>query len=252
MTYSLKYACISRRGRRRKNQDNLCVDGLYLDQIHNDSPIQAGTVSLDSPHTFGVFDGLGGECDGETASFMAARYLSENMDKIHEEQNPFLIKKAIGRACLAMNQEICDFARLNKYSAMGTTLAGVTVLPDMVYGYNLGDSRIYRFSESGLKQYSRDHVSNGIFFNVGLTQYLGIPETEFIICPDTFYEPVKDKDLYLICSDGLSNLLSDEVINDILRSYSSPTEVLEVMLSEAETLGLKDNTTGILLQIEKE
>ena len=85
--------------------------------------------------------------------------------------------------------------------------------------------------------------------DVPLLQYLGIPETEMVIEPSFFTEEVRAGDVYLICSDGLTDMLSEERIVQILISGDPPESLAEKLLGEALAAGGRDNITMILIRI---
>ena len=122
-----------------------------------------------------------------------------------------------------MNQAICDYGRTNKINSMGTTAALLAFAEDAVYSCNLGDSRIYKSDREKFCQISQDHVlGRSLFGKAPLTQYLGMEEENLQLEPSISRQEIKIGDRFLLCSDGITDMLSDGEIADILsREYSS-------------------------------
>ena len=132
---------------------------------------------------------------------------------------------------------------------------------------NLGDSRIYLFRNNVLKQLSEDHTQVQTLIRTGalseeaakthpsrnmLTQHMGIFPNEMIIEPHILIDQVIfEKDRWLICSDGLTDLLSDEEIGAILAKNENIVQVSKELVEIALTRGAHDNITCITLQAEK-
>lgn len=247
MRYSISYWCVSHIGNVRSvNQDNLVYNRSFLpiNKEKRSEPI-CGKEAAKDLFILGVFDGLGGEECGEVASYIAAKTAAE----IKPKKNPAL--DILAYHSLA-NQKICDYAVKNSVSAMGTTAAMLTFTEKKIILSNVGDSRVYRFDGDELKQLSVDHVSVSAFgMKPPLSQNLGIPPTEMIIDPYLLELPYKDNDLYLICSDGLTDMVKNEEIAEILKN-ELPGDAIESLLSKALKAGGRDNITIILCKIKRE
>jgi protein phosphatase len=121
-----------------------------------------------------------------------------------------------------------------------------------IYTCNLGDSKIYRCDNKNLTQISKDHVID--IFNdrkPPLSQFLGIPESEFIIEPYITHGAYNDGDLYLICSDGLTDMISENMIKNILAENKDVKICVDILLEKALANGGTDNITVILCKIKK-
>lgn len=246
MHYSIHYSCISHIGNVRKvNQDNFICDSHYIGTTGTiiEFPLQGSKSSKDVP-IFGVFDGMGGEECGEIASYIAAKVASTIKIK----------KDSVGELlqfCKKANSDICDYAKENVISAMGTTAAMLVFTKDRVTLCNIGDSKIFRFSDGILEQISEDHVGIASFgTKPPLSQNLGIPPNELVIAPYFAQGPYLNGDIYLICSDGLTDMVSVEEIASVLTA--EPIEVANIeLLEKALFKGGRDNITIILCQIER-
>ena len=247
MNYRIHFSCISHPGsRRRINQDNFICDGRYM-QAENDGtvfPIE-GYVSANASAVFGVFDGMGGEECGEVASFIAAEAAASlriGGDVIGD----------ISAYCTRANGEICRYAAENGIGTMGTTAAMMVFAPDEIVLCNIGDSRIYRFSGGRLEQISQDHTAVGIYGRKPpLSQHLGIPPSELLIEPYLAAGRYNKNDIYLICSDGLTDMLNNEEIRELLCDKKFDG-IAPRLLNRAIEKGGKDNISLILCRIERD
>ena len=247
MAYIVEFFCVSHKGHlRSSNQDNFCYQKQYLecDNTGSDGVVVGRALSKDQP-VFAVFDGMGGEECGEMAAYIAAKGLAE-----YEFKDP--TPTELEKYCLTANDEICRFTEENSLTSMGTTAAILRFMPKEIQLCNIGDSKIYRYTNRMLRQISYDHVSIGVFgAKPPLTQNLGIREDELIISPYISSCEYHANDIYLICSDGLTDMVSNEDIWKILSS-TEKEECAELLLRKALENGGKDNITLILLCVNEE
>lgn len=246
MYYKIYYSCLSHIGNVRSvNQDNFICDGRYMenDEIPIEFPI-CGTKTSKEVSVFGIFDGMGGEECGEIASYIASKAASDieiGKDAIAD----------LSQFCQKANLDICDYATLHKVTSMGTTAAMLVFTEKEVALCNIGDSKIFRLCNGTLEQISMDHVAVAAFgVKPPLSQNLGIPPNELVIDPYLARGPYNDGDIYLICSDGLTDMVSVDEITEVL--VSTPIEeAITKLLDKALANGGKDNTTIILCKIER-
>lgn len=246
MNYNIIYSCVSHVGSVRSiNQDNIICNGLYMEtnDEHTKFPL-CGVKSSKDPSVFGVFDGMGGEERGEIASYIAAKNaaaLGIGKDAVAD----------LSKFCNKTNTDICDYASENEVSAMGTTAAMLVFTDRGITLCNIGDSRIFRFCDGVLEQISTDHITTAAFgVKPPLSQNLGIPPTEMIIEPYFVQGLYNDGDIYLICSDGLTDMVTTDDIAATLASKSIGEACTE-LLKKALANGGRDNTTIILCKIER-
>jgi len=247
MEYSIEYFCVSHKGNLRStNQDNFYCLNEYMPSDNNgsDGVINGVARSMDTP-VFAVFDGMGGEECGEVAAYIAAKQISEC--KFEHTSHLELLQY-----CKIANDEICKYTAENSLVSMGTTAAILMFAKKKILLCNIGDSKIFRFTDGALQQISYDHVSISAFgTKPPLTQNLGIKEDELIISPYTATGEYHNHDIYLICSDGLTDMVSNEDIGNILNS-SQKENSADLLLQKALENGGKDNITLILLYISKD
>lgn len=250
MKYDVFYSIVCNIGKiRNVNQDNFWCDNKYLEAINSGlKSVVKGEISVDENPTFAVFDGMGGEQYGEIAAHLATM----TFDKNYKASKFSDIKKFHYETCKLMNDEIVNFADKNQINHMGTTAAIITFSRDRVYICNIGDSKIYRFYKNKLIQISEDHIVGDLNKRKPpLSQYLGISEVEFLIEPHIANEIIKKGDRYLLCSDGLTDMLSEKEIKYILSKNQDVQACLEKLLEIALEKGGRDNITIILCQLNK-
>lgn len=212
------YSAATDKGRRLENQDKIFIDEKEL--------------------CFAVFDGMGGEQCGEVASEIASGTMKDNLTL------------SLNDICMKANADICRYMKKYHISCMGTTAAMVRFENSKIEVCNIGDSRVYKFANHELEQISHDHVMNMGMFKTRrvLTQYLGIPEDEMIIEPHTEKRAVESGETYLICSDGLTDMVTDEVIMDIIIK-SDVRNASENLVQAALANGGNDNVSVIVCKV---
>jgi protein phosphatase len=234
---------------------------------NRDAPFALGG-SAETPCVFAVCDGMGGEADGEFASLTAVTALAEHAKEIESAgagANAEKIHAAAQKFVTDANSRLCGAMRA-KPVRMGTTLALAVVTDGAVYSYNLGDSRIYALSSSGLfTRVSEDHtlaaqkVKMGLLtedeaktsrWRHSLTRHLGLFEDEMIVMPAVAEPlPIGEGCRMLLCSDGLTDMAEDARIEEILRSSPSAEDAAERLLTEALENGGRDNVTCVVVDI---
>ena len=251
MAYQIEYAYTCHIGKiRNNNEDNFwcCGDSLEA-QNQGMSHIRSGYMKQSEYPLLAVFDGMGGESCGEMAAFLAAEACGEHFktakDGIRNDPEEFL-----NEICESMNQAICDYGRTNKINSMGTTAALLAFAEDAVYSCNFGDSRIYKSDREKFYQISQDHVlGRSLFGKAPLTQYLGMEEENLQLEPSISRQEIKIGDRFLLCSDGITDMLSDGEIADILSRDIPVAKTVEILVDRALKKGGRDNITVVLCEI---
>ena len=251
MAYQIEYAYTCHIGKiRNNNEDNFwcCGDSLEA-QNQGMSHIRSGYMKQSEYPLLAVFDGMGGESCGEMAAFLEAEACGEHFktakDGIRNDPEEFL-----NEICESMNQAICDYGRTNKINSMGTTAALLAFAEDAVYSCNLGDSRIYKSDREKFYQISQDHVlGRSLFGKAPLTQYLGMEEENLQLEPSISRQEIKIGDRFLLCSDGITDMLSDGEIADILSRDIPVAKTVEILVDRALKKGGRDNITVVLCEI---
>jgi PPM family protein phosphatase len=209
-----------------------------------------------SPPLFAVADGMGGAKAGEVASAVAV----EAVEGWRESPEP--VEAQLAGIVRDANRRIYDLAVADESRrGMGTTLTLAKVHGDEVSLAHVGDSRAYRLRDSELTQLTRDHSLVAELERSGqitpeaaehhpqrsiITRALG-PEPDVEV--DTYTLAGREGDVFLICSDGLTSMISDEEVTSILRSSASLDEAADALVRAANQSGGKDNTTVILFRL---
>ena len=246
MRYSIICKCVSHIGNHRSlNQDNFVLDGEYMDsQMPLARVPEQGVLAVDHPFTAGVFDGIGGEERGEVAAQIAAQRAS----KIALSNRPI---DDLLQFCREANEEICRYVLDNDITAMGTTAAMLAFTKRGIVLCSIGDSKIFRIAKNKIEQLSVDHSSAAAYGRKpAIFQYLGIPSDEAVIEPYVAKGRYGKDDVYLICSDGLTDMVSRDRIREVILGSPLETAAEELMKAALDNGG-KDNITIILCQIVK-
>ena len=247
-TFRVAMVCTSNTGKiRAHNEDNFSFAGQYMPEEHQSLEEPLSTeISIDDHPATALFDGMGGESAGEKASYIAARYFTENAQGESWNYN------SLSSLIAEMNQAVCNEKNAGKYDRIGTTVSIVSFSGTHMICANLGDSPIYLFRNQILVLLSELHTNEellkeqGIYDRKpGLTQFLGIDREDYAIEPSISSTEIKDGDLFLICSDGLTDMCSDEEIATILGSDMSLKSKAELLVKAALENGGKDNVTVI-------
>jgi serine/threonine protein phosphatase PrpC len=243
---------------RGNNEDNFLFCGQYLEPDNNGlKSVLTYSRPLKESVCFAVFDGMGGEENGEDASYTAALALNEYLGTNSGGAPP---GELLDAACHKMNENVCRKSSRLASGRMGSTAAILYFTPDdggKFCACNLGDSRILLLRGDDLFQLSRDHTeqltADGM--QTGrrkprLTSYLGVFPDETELVPYITGTGVVAGDQYLICSDGLTDMLTPKEIHKIMSCAASAAECVELLISAALSHGGRDNVTVIICRAE--
>lgn len=214
-------------------------------------------------------DGMGGHKGGEVASALAVDAILASLKKSLKELEPGGVDEntgyslesiAIENAIKKANQVIFNAARKNsKYEGMGTTVVVLLFYDNRITIAHVGDSRLYRMRNNNFEQLTRDHtliqelVDRGFYseddaqqsMNKNLvTRAVGVnPEVEI----DLLEDMAIPHDIYLLCSDGLTDMLDDHFIEDIILDYKTNLErMAKELIKRANANGGRDNISVML------
>jgi protein phosphatase len=207
-----------------------------------------------------VCDGMGGAAAGEVASALA---VSEVLRVLTARPDATPLEDLVEEAVRAANQTIHSRAERDpELHGMGTTLVGLVTEGRRALVFNVGDSRCYRMRNSSLVQISQDHSLVEEQVRMGrithaealrsphrnvITRALG---TETSVEPDLFELKAEAGDLFLLCSDGLTNELPDPLIESMLAADLSLNELCTRLVDAANRAGGHDNITCLLVRAE--
>ena len=204
-----------------------------------------------------VADGMGGHKAGDHASKLCVNSMVDSINSSTHKTPVTIFEEAVNVA----NSLVYQKAKENiEYEGMGTTMVACTLQGDTLYVANIGDPRLYLIDDS-IRQITSDHslveemVKNGNITesearihprkNI-ITRALGIDEN---VKADYFEVKVKESDMILMCSDGLSNMIEDDDMEYIIRHSSSIQNAVDNLVDKANENGGNDNITVILAEV---
>ena len=237
---------------RERNEDSFLID------------VEAGL--------FVVADGMGGHASGEIASAIAVESVQGvllgaiNPDETRLDRSSMDQEEEIReRLRYAMNQasiSIRQTAMANPiHAGMGTTLAVLLIEDDEAHLGHVGDSRIYLFRDEKLHRLTRDHTVVQQEIDAGtLTPELAriVPHKNILtqsvgyhgpVEPDTSTRPIDEGDVFILCSDGLTDPLSDAELTEICAQHD-PEDLAEVLVQKAIEHGTEDNVTVVVVYVQ--
>ena len=219
-------------------------------RTHNEDSVLA------QPPLFVVADGLGGHEAGEVASSISVETLRD-----HAPRRPD--SKALARAVKAANREVIRSAREGfGRQGMGTTMTAAIVEGTRIAIAHVGDSRAYLLHDGALVRVSEDHSMVADMIRRGqlteaearyhpnrsvITRALG---TDPNMLADTYEIDASPGDRLLLCSDGLTSMLEDGMIAEILTDYPAPDVAARVLIDSANDAGGHDNISVVVIDIE--
>jgi serine/threonine protein phosphatase PrpC len=206
---------------------------------------------------FVVADGMGGAQAGEVASKLA---VEEFQLELPDEGTP---EQRLATRVQSANRRIYDVSRSeHEHAGMGTTLTAVYLDDDDLAVAHVGDSRAYIFRDGGLTRLTQDHSLVEELVRRGklteeqaaehpqrsiITRALGI---ELDVEVDTWTYPVRAGDVVLMCSDGLTSMIGEELIAEILGAEADLDRAGERLIAAANDAGGRDNITVVLFRLE--
>ena len=194
------------------------------------------------PNLFLVADGMGGHKAGDLASEYTVAKVEEAVSK-SMQTNPYQILKG---AFQYGNQKLLEKAREStSYTGMGTTLVAATVNKGMVYVVNVGDSRLYKIGDRvRMGEISEEQARNHPDKNI-ITKAIGVSDT---VEPDYFDTDLQKGECLLMCSDGLSNMVSDGQIKEIVDMRTDLESCAKELIRAANHNGGRDNIAVVLIE----
>lgn len=234
---------------RQNNEDMILLgEELFRDKAHTLDI----NVTKESRFAAIVADGMGGYNSGEIASEFGLTTFRCFVHSLPEGLSVEEITEKIKEWAQTTHRDILTKGiEGSEYKGMGTTFCGMLFYENLILALNIGDSRLYRFRNGILRQLSIDHserqrtgdqsLPSNLIYNS-----LGAGKTTFIDVDD-LTERIFDEDIFLVCSDGLCDMISDDEIEKIL--FTQPTT--DKLIEAAKRAGGKDNVSCILLIINK-
>ncbi|MCB9727507.1 MAG: Stp1/IreP family PP2C-type Ser/Thr phosphatase [Deltaproteobacteria bacterium] len=226
-----------------------------------------------------VADGMGGHACGEVASRVSVQSIEEfytNRERAKSLRAEYRALRAEGGAQEVVsfdeyrlrtafeygNAEIFKHASQDEQLAdMGTTIVGLAFSKKRVYIAHVGDSRAYRQRRGSLEQLTQDHSLANEFIRMNVLRPEDLPRFPYKnvivralglqqeVVVDTCYRTVKPGDRYLLCSDGLTDLVEDGEIEEILTAIEGPRRAAEALVERALDHGGVDNVTVLITDV---
>lgn len=233
---------------RDNNEDNLNFNGWLPNQ---EQLLNGFIVASKFKDEFSacVCDGMGGESFGEEASKISV----ETFGNYLKMSSASILNEYIQSA----NEQVCNLM-LKKKARIGSTFTGMYLKDYMAHIANLGDSKVLRYRQGMITQISHDHttiqslIDNNIMtieqikknkIRNSLTQYLGIFEDEMAL--EAYYqvEPINVNDVYILCSDGLTDMVDFDSIKFMIERAPDISELSKSLIVQALKNGGRDNIT---------
>lgn len=208
------------------------------------------------PDLFVVADGMGGHKAGDLASQYATHVLVEQI-RHNQENEP---ERIISEAVYAANRKLVKISQDDEsLQGMGTTLIAATIVDHTLYFANVGDSRLYVIGNE-IRQISKDHSLVEEMVRLGglkeeeakhhpdkniITRAVGVKNT---VEPDFFEYNLEEKDIVLMCTDGLTNMVDDNEIFDIIKNENDVEKTVRELINKANKNGGKDNIGVVLVR----
>lgn len=225
-------------------------------QLNQDFIYVSETPVGNLPNLFVVADGMGGHKAGDYASVLAVETVVEDISASYEKNPAKIMEHAIIRANTRLRERASEDFSLN---GMGTTLVAATCLGRFLQVANVGDSRLYVIGDE-IVQITKDHSLVEEMVRMGgigreearnhpdkniITRAVGAKDDMEV---DFFEWELQTGDMVLLCSDGLTNMVDDEMICRILKGGGSLRDRVEKLVQTANLNGGKDNISVIVIE----
>jgi protein phosphatase len=231
-------------------------------------------IAVSATHGIAILaDGMGGYSAGEVAAHIATDVLQESLEnglkRLEGQLQDLLtigarqIQNLMVESIELANSAVIEAARAEpQYQGMGTTLVAAIFHNDKVTVAHVGDSRAYRLRQGELKQITRDHSLLQEQIDAGLispewarfSQNKNLVTRAVGVDPDMKVEihdhPIEPGEIYLLCSDGLSDMLTDEEMCEILTGVGSLQRACDELVHQANQNGGHDNISVILVRVQ--
>ena len=219
--------------------------------IRNDSFNTNIELTLEKRTILAVADGMGGHNSGEVASSDALHNLQFFFNDIPSGLSAGEFNEMMVVWLESINNIIDSKGRVDdRYKGMGTTLVGIAYYGGNFFSMNCGDSRLYRLRNGSLKQLTTDHSLNNMLGSTKhcsiITNCIGGGNKNSYMDIVRMTDDVQPSDIYLLCSDGLSDMLNDQQIEIMLKSGGDA----DALCQAAIEAGGFDNVSACVIEVE--
>ena len=233
---------------REQNEDMILVDNHF---VRDDDYQTLLTLDHKDRYIIAVADGMGGHNSGDVASCDTLHNLQYYYHDIPIGLNAGEFNEAIVGWLESINNFVASKGRADeRYKGMGTTLVGLAYYSGDFYSLNCGDSRLYRFREGELTQLTTDHSLNTMLGSAKhssiITNCIGGGCTSSYIDIVRLTDDIQTGDAFLLCSDGLSDMVDDARITRLLSESADANRLCDAAIEE----GGLDNVSACLVTIK--
>lgn len=245
----LRITAICDMGCVRSNNEDMILVGQ---QLLRDVRLQGFVEPDEETPVFivAVADGMGGANAGEVASQMVLEMFREGVYGLATSLDDEALKLAINSLCVEIHQKVLQGGLADAAKrGMGSTLVGLLYYEGRLALINAGDSRLYRYRNGTLMQISRDHSLRNLSGNSDAPSNVIVNSfgggTAFYVDFEPAGKKILDGDIFLLCSDGVSDMLSDDEIEGILNKEGFEDALLEA----SKNKGGEDNISYVLVEV---
>ena len=252
---------------REHNEDNFYVPGRLVEEEPTAEELDASyefPYAAEAGNLFIVADGMGGQLAGEKASQMAVDIIPKEVLKrvgqTDDREKP--VARAIRDSVASANQEILGLSHIqSEFTNMGTTVVLTYFHENQVYIAGIGDSRVYRLRNGEIQQLTKDHSLADALLEAGTITAEELPNHKFKHVlylylgskdarggpQEVREEEVRPRDRFLLASDGLTGVVTDDELNRVLTECDDPGEAARRLVTMALDHYSKDNITCLVI-----
>ncbi|MCM1544169.1 MAG: protein phosphatase 2C domain-containing protein [Ruminococcus sp.] len=268
-TYSA--ICFSHIGSRTNHEDNFLINGTYLTSETQKQMSDNRCYSFKDSTTskvclYAVSDGMGGHNAGEVASRFCVAKLSSVFEELQRCSSIRDVVAYLQTVIAEINETVYDLSRKHDdLKGMGATLVLFVSCEKECAVLNIGDSRAYYYANDKLFQITKDNTEGQRMLDLGLltrkelsefparknlSRYIGFNQSGYVLQADEYY-PTIDDGVVILCSDGISDFVSDARIAEILDLEKNLDVAGKQLINEAVAYQNADNTTVMLIPLRR-
>ena len=249
----IRMACVCHMGRvRGSNEDNFYFAGEMLEEANtgSDDVLYYTALPEKEAETVAVFDGMGGEVGGEVAAFAASSALGSILPVRHPPHFTQIFND--------LNHAVYQAGMVRHIQSAGCTAVLAYFSGGEVTVANVGDSPAFLFRDNQLEKLSQDDTDSELLRELGitnrkprLTQYLGMDPEELVLEPHIVTRSLRDGDILLLCSDGLTDMVRHPELSAKLSRGGAAEDVACNLLKSALSYGGHDNVTIVVAVVSE-
>lgn len=266
-----KPICYSHIGKRPNHEDNFLINSFYLTsdlqkQMLDNRYCFVSESVPSQVRLFAISDGMGGHNAGEVASLICVEKLSLAQNELQHSTSLDEAVAYLQTVIVEINNTVCEQSQKSSdLKGMGATLVLLVFYGTNFAVLNIGDSRAYHYSNGSLVQITKDHTEGQRMLDLGLltrkelpgfparknlNRYIGYCQRGYVLQADEYY-PTLESGVILLCSDGISDFISDNRVAEILSSESELEIAGKQLIDEAIVSHKADNATVMLIPLRR-